>query len=161
MTPVFQTIFTKTQGNCLTAVWASLLKLKIEEVPHFVAYDDYFGELCNFLEKYGYEYERYIVNPNRKDVSIENYDVLRNPLPDYGSINGLFDATVYSPGLFDKERFLNDPEYTPVCHAVICDTNLKIVHDPHPEYQNIEKYPMADELGFNGIIGISLFTPKN
>jgi hypothetical protein len=158
MQKVFQTVYGTEKGNCLTAVWASLLKLNIEEVPHFVVYDDYFGELCSFLLGHGLEYERYIVNPNRKDVSIDGYDVLRNPLPDYGSINGFFDATVYSPGHFDKDRFVNDREYTPICHAVICDKNLNIVHDPNPKYQGVEKYPLAEELGFNGILGVSLFT---
>lgn len=36
MTPVYQTIFTPPHGNCLQACVASLLNLRLEDVPNFM-----------------------------------------------------------------------------------------------------------------------------
>lgn len=161
MTAVYQTIHGDQRGNCLAAIWASMLDLDINVVPNFVEQDDYFGALCNFLLPFGYEYCSYVINPNRTDLSAEakaGYEWLgqADELPEWGSINGYYDATVFSPGFWDAERFKNDPDYKPVCHAVVVDKDLNVVHDPNPAYKGM-KYPMADEWGYNGVLGVCLF----
>ena len=42
-------------------------------------------------------------------------------------------------------------------HAVLIDNNFNIVHDPNPNYKGILKYPLADILGYNGIIKVDGF----
>jgi hypothetical protein len=62
-------------------------------------------------------------------------------------------ATVYSP------RFCGLKEENPLTHAVIIDGSFNIVHDPNPDYRDLKKYPYADELGYNGVLSVSLFLP--
>lgn len=160
MIPVHQTIFGNTKGNCHAAVWASLLHLNISQVPNFVEFDDTHDTVCKFLQAYGYEYSCYVINENRPDLpqeTIGTYPQLRQGLPSFGSIDGFYEAVVYSPGFFDPSRFLIDPEFKPTCHAVIVDKDLNIVHDPHPGYKNA-RYPLADSIGYNGVIGVCLWT---
>jgi hypothetical protein len=127
MTPVYQTIFDNKKGNCQAAVWASLLHLDLQHVPNFVEFDDDHDAVCKFIAPYGYAYLRYVINPNRRDLhesEMRQYEWLGNELPDSGSVEGYYEAVVYSPGYFDYERFTNDPGYVPVCHAVIVDKEL-------------------------------------
>lgn len=152
MTPVFQEIFCGTRGDCLKAAMASILDLPLSEVPHFIEHDDWFGALTDFMWQRGYEYSNYAINPNREmeQSAKESYEHFGHELWGEG-IGGFFEATVYSPGLYTKEN--------PVCHAVIVDKNFNIVHDPNPNYKGV-KYPEADKLGFNGIIGVTIWTKK-
>jgi hypothetical protein len=163
MTPVYQTIFDNKRGNCQAAVWASLLHLDLQHVPNFVEFDDDHDAVCKFLLDFGYQFECYIVNENRLDLSHEakaTYPFLKNGLPSFGHIDGFYDAVVYSPRFFDEERFYNDPSYKTVCHAVVVDKDLNIVHDPNPNYSGIKKYPLADVIGYNGVIGVCLYSKK-
>jgi hypothetical protein len=160
MTNVFQTICNNTNGNCLAAVWASLLHLNIDEVPNFVEYEDDHKALCEFIEHFGYEYACYLINRNRKDLPYEvksQYCYFESKLPDAFAVNSYYDATVYSPGFWDQERYENDPTYKPVTHAVVVDKNFNVVHDPNPKYQGLKSYPLADQLDYNGVIGVSLY----
>lgn len=52
MTPVDQTIFGAPEGNCLPACIASILDLRIEDVPHFGA-DDWLDTLERWLAPRG------------------------------------------------------------------------------------------------------------
>lgn len=61
-------------------------------------------------------------------------------------VNGYFYCSVLSPKYFSWEHMGT--------HAVICDKNFNIVHDPNPEYKGIKSYPLASIIGFNGIIGV-------
>jgi hypothetical protein len=165
MTKVYQTIINKTNGNCQAAVWASLLNIKITEVPNFVEYEDDHEALCQFLEPFGYGYSRYLINPNRKDLPEETksqYEFFATELPETLGFNGYYEATVYSPGFWDEQRYREDPAYKPVCHAVVIDRQFHIVHDPNPnnyDYKmGLKQYPLAEQLGYNGIIGVSLFS---
>ncbi len=45
---------------------------------------------------------------------------------------------------------------TSCTHAVIIDKNYNIVHDPNHNNEGLSSYPMAEELGYNGIINIYL-----
>ena len=163
MIPVYQTIFSSTNGNCLAAVWASLLGKKIDEVPNFVEEENCFDSLQWYLKPFGFTYQRYLINGNRQDLD-ENrkkeYQYFKELLPDYGHINEYYEATVFSPGYFEEEKFNRDSNYSPVCHAVIVNKDFKIIHDPNPKYKGVEKYPLYDTIGFNGVIGVSLWNSK-
>jgi hypothetical protein len=159
MIPVYQTINNAVNGNCLAAVWASLLHLDLRKVPNFVESEDYIETLNDFIESYGLQYDRYLANPNRKDATEEgmtNYEWFGSELPDYGHINGFYEASVIST-YTNMEKFRTDPSYNAICHAVIIDRNFNIVHDPNP-FNIRSKYPLADLLGFNGVIGVSLYS---
>lgn len=154
MKSVDQTIFCGQRGDCLRATIASLLELPLEEVPHFVEHDDYFGVLCDFMSKHGYEYSNYAINPNRDmEQSVkETYEHFNGELWEGGSVGGFYEATVYSPKLYTKEK--------PVCHAVVIDKHFNIVHDPNPNYKGV-KYPEQDEIGYNGVIGVTMWRKVN
>ncbi len=148
---VFQTVFDGVKGNCWQAAWATLLGLELSDVPNFIEYEDYNGKLGDFLKGFGYEYDSYIINPNRKDLTEEQmsmYLTFEKELPESLSINSLFDAVVWSPNLPGQ------------CHAVVIDKYFNIVHDPHPKYQD-NNYPLKDEIGYNGIIEVQLFRNNN
>lgn len=150
MTPVFQTIVSDTTGNCGQAVLATLFDLPLNAVPHLILLPDdvYWDAYLTFLRKMGYEYSNYAINPNRDDLPDDvkrQYEYFNGELPDFGGVNGLFEATVIS-NYSTKERI--------VTHAVICDKNFNIIHDPNPNYNR--NYPRQDELGYNGIIGVTL-----
>lgn len=147
MIPVYQTIFDLKSGNCQSATIASLLHKDIKDVPIFVEHEDWFGKLCEYMESQGYVYHSYMVNGNRKDsdVKIDNYEWFKEELPDYGHFDGFYDATVTS---------VNHPN---AGHAVICDKNFNIVHDPNPNNSHIKEYPEASKIGYNGIIGVALW----
>ncbi len=147
MKPVFQTISNAVNGNCLAAIVASLLEQSIEEVPNFVEAKDWFVVMQEYMFKFGYEYDQYLMNHNRPELSADaktKYDGFPEQLPEYGSINGFFDAVVYSKN-FPGEH-----------HAVICDKDFNIVHDPST-IENSDKYPRSDEVGYNGIVGVCLW----
>lgn len=156
MRKVNQTILSDKNGNCLAAAWASLLELDIADVPNFVEAEDYHGALCDFLQQHNLEYYGYIVNGNRTDLTDEqkaSYEFMGETLPEFGSIGGYYEATVYSPGYYKEGE-------TPVCHAVVIDKHFNIVHDPNPNYAGTKQYPMADKLGRNGVLGVCLFVKK-
>lgn len=157
MKPVYQTIFCNVKGNCYAAIIASLLEKTLEDVPNFIEQEDCHKAVCDFLQPLGYSYCQYLVNGNRRDESKYQFDFFQKELPLIGSINGYYDAVVYSPNFFDMEKYISNPNYEPVCHAVIVDKNFNIVHDPNPNYEKIDKYPLANEVGYNGVIGIVLW----
>lgn len=157
MKPVYQTIFCNVKGNCYAAIIASLLEKTIEEVPNFIEQDDHHQAACDFLNPFGYNYLQYLVNGNMRCEYKNKYEFFRKELPMIGAINGFYDAVVYSPNFFDMEKHTSDPNYKPVCHAVIVDKNFNIIHDPNPNYKKIDKYPLANEVGYNGVIGVVLW----
>lgn len=147
MKPVYQTISNNINGNCLAAMVASLLEKSIEEVPNFVESDDWFAAMQAFMFRFGYVYDQYLINGNRTELSDEDkakHEWFQQKLPEYGSIDGFYDAVVFSknfPGAY---------------HAVVYDRNFNIVHDPS-RIENTSKYPQTDEIRYNGIIGVCLW----
>lgn len=101
MKPVYQTDLSKETGNCLQAAVASLLELKLEEVPHFILFDDEWW--CIFQEFF----------------AARNINAIW--LPDIQPLGSWHIASVRSPRL---------PGET---HAVVCDPDGNVVHDPHPD----------------------------
>lgn len=147
MKPVYQTISNSINGNCLAAMVASILELSIEEVPNFVEADDWFVAMQEFMLKHGYIYDRYLINGNRLDQPVEEkekFEWFGVELPEQGSINGCYDAVVFSKN------------YHGECHAVVCDRDFNIIHDPST-IENPSNYPQADQIGYSGIIGVCLW----
>jgi hypothetical protein len=160
MTKIYQTIINKTNGNCLAATWASLLNLSLSEVPNFIEEEDCIEALIGFVKKFGYEYAGYMINENRNDLSAEikaEYNCFKNlkdkSLPIDCSIEGYYNGLV-------KSSF-STKEGDGICHAVVVDQFLNIVHDPNPNNKFLNgEYPDADVLGYNGLIGVCLFQKK-
>jgi hypothetical protein len=165
MTPVYQTIIGKTTsdtpGNCMQAVIASLLDLKLDEVPHFLLYGNkWYETYYYFLLSKGYEDMRIIYNPyalghcGERD---EFFNIKKLP-PEYCGVGGYFYATVYSPGFTDPKEFFEDPFGAPL-HAVIVDNQFNVVHDPNPNYKGITKYPLHKGMGdSNGVKSIHMIS---
>lgn len=152
MTPVFQTIVDPGKGNCMQAAIASLFDLKLEEVPNFVEHKEWFPVLYKFIESQGAEFDGTLYN-HGKDV-LPEFRVEK--IKDLPGINGYFYAAVYSPKYWNKDK----EECHQITHAVIVDKDLNIVHDPNLEYDGLTKYPMADELGHNGILCVYMINRK-
>ena len=158
MKKIYQTNTTNSKGNCMQAAYATLFQLELEEVPNFVEFGEgeWFDKLFEFYLSQGYEYNYTLNNANLYDVLKEKSGFIKKPkdtfsdLPNEKSINNLFAAVVYSP------KYFNIEEENQVCHQVLIDKYFNIVHDPNPNYQDLEKYPLADEIGYNGIISVEI-----
>lgn len=163
MKKVYQTIYDKKNGNCIQAVVASLLELELEQVPHFLEFgDDWWNKTYSFLDEHGYSFNgnlqninfKYLLNPKsgcyHKEQKPSRTTVLcSSNLKNRKGFNGFFYAVVLSPNYFDYNNWCT--------HAVVCDANLKIVHDPSIGYKSILQYPLKSILNHNGIIEIKLF----
>jgi hypothetical protein len=155
MTPVYQTIFNSGKekdelpGNCLQASVASLLDLPLDEVPHFLTHEDWFGKLREFLKEQGYHYERSMHNP--RDLGYDGcFKTWVRAIEKLKGVNGYFLATVHSPKYWTSDAvcaFNGMP-----VHAVIIDRQFNIVHDPHPINAGMKEYPMHRALWPNGIM---------
>lgn len=145
MKQIYQTIY-GTSGNCWQAVIASMLELELDEVPNFISFEDSFAVQDAFLLKHGYINCNQIPNPRRlKHFGPDMF----NEIKKYSGINGLFKACVYSPGMFTPELMCGPNEPT---HAVVIDSEFRIVHDPNINYKDVINYPLSEYLGYNGII---------
>jgi len=139
MIKVYQTIFGTYDhpppGNCMQAVWASLLELKLGEVPHFISKEQldkhggWFKGYCEFLRIKGYEYMESMHNPRMLTHSgVDRFELLQS----MKGINGYFEASVLSPGYFDISRW-HEKDYVSPTHSVIIDQDMNVVHDPNPK----------------------------
>jgi len=167
MIQVYQNIIDQGNGDCMQAVMASLFEKSMNEVPHFISLGkNWFSEFYKFVNDNGYSYDgtlnnkRYskILSPNQSCFEIKKYYkwsiITKSNLHKELGINDLFFASVLSP------RYTKSILKKHITHAVIIDKNFNIVHDPNPEYKNIIKYPIADIIGYKGIIYIYLINPK-
>lgn len=164
MNKVYQTIIDKDNGNCLQAAIASLLNMKIEDVPHFIGYGDQWqSKMYEFLKENDYKigktlfnskYQRLISDDNDDCFNYvrihKNLTLTKSNLKKHGGVDGYFYAGVISP-MFGT---INNRWYNQ--HAVIIDCDMKIVHDPNPNYKNLIKYPLADVIKCNGIVDVLL-----
>jgi hypothetical protein len=157
MKKVYQRIIDPMKGDCFKCCICSILELDYDDVPNFVESEHWFLDAHDFCLKHGYElYTDTLWNPNvcylenPANFCFKTYEpddrfLLTSITPDKG-VDGYFMATVYSP------KYTNGKEH-PMSHlhAVICDIDFNIVHDPNPEYQGIIQYPYAKIIGYNGI----------
>lgn len=159
---VYQRVQSPTAGDCMRCAVATLLQLDYEVVPDFVN-RAWHETLKSFMKDHGYDYDYDVLwNPNvgyleqptawcfTKDVERDPNDFFPRIRPDYG-VDGLFIATVYSPKY-------TDPNEHPISHlhAVLCDVDFNIIHDPNPEYKGIVSYPYSQLIGYNGIRSIDI-----
>lgn len=167
MIKVYQNIIDKGNGDCMQAVIASLFEKKMEEVPMFISFGkNWFSEFYKFVNDNGHSYDgtlnnkiySKILSPNRSCFEIKK-DHKSSIISKYNlskelGINGLFFASVLSP------KYTESILVKHTTHAVIIDKDFNIIHDPNPEYKNIIQYPLADIIGYKGIIDIYLINPK-
>jgi hypothetical protein len=113
MKPVFQTILSPPNGNCMAACIASILELSIEDLPNPHGKDIWWEEWQEWLAPQN----MYLINVEFE----QGEDGWRPP--------GFWIADVDSP------REFKESEGSPVAHAVVAKAN-KIVHDPHPKATN-------------------------
>jgi hypothetical protein len=97
------------------------------------------------VESRGYEHVGDLYNG---ETVADKYSVKN--ITKYKGVDGFFYASVMSP------KYYKDG----VGHAVVCDKDLNIVHDPNPNNKGIKTYPNADKIGHNGIRQIWLFEKK-
>jgi len=109
MTPVMQTICDRGKGDCLRACVASLLELEIEQVPHFIRYNNWHASFIYFLASFGIQFN-----------GTGRLSKLRFPEVS-DTISGLVIAVVPS---------LNFEKMT---HVVLMDIRGNVVHDPSPK----------------------------
>lgn len=157
MTPVFQTIISGTNGNCMQAAIASLLDLPLESVPNFKEFGAlYFEKVYKFLWDNGYEYHGSIRNP--KDFGSWGEDRMGNIAELSPGLDGFYYAIVYSPAFADFRNFnTNDSVAT---HAVIIDSQCNIVHDPNPANAGRVVYPGHLKLGYNGVTEVYMIEKR-
>nr|WP_319265270.1 hypothetical protein [uncultured Draconibacterium sp.] len=160
MKKVFQQKIDQNQGDCMQAVIASLFDLELKDVPPFIEYgQDWFRYFYEFLHSIGWDYAgmRYnhkyqkILQPTNDCFEKSKHCMLLDDIKDEPGVNGLFYASVLSPKYFSWE--------IQTTHAVIIDKDFNVVHDPSPLYKNIQQYPLADIIGYNGIINFYMIEP--
>lgn len=157
----YQRIVDPGNGDCMQVAIASLLELPIDDVPKFIEFKSPYHELLQFILDNGYEFNSFLYN---HPINSPNSNIKHNTIhylkdDDVVGIKGLFYASVYSPKYYNWDVPW-EQNYTHVTHAVICDKNYNIVHDPNPAYENIKEYPRADKLGYNGILSVMIVNEK-
>lgn len=151
MKKVFQQNINPGDGDCMRCAVATLLGLSYEDVPHFLRFENPNSEMINFIMSKGFDFECCLYNYPGSD-----YSTIQD-LSKFEGINGLFYASVFSPKYYKEENGIKGHQIT---HAVLINKNYEIVFDPNPNYQDLEKYPASEELGFNGINTVYLFEPR-
>lgn len=151
MKQVFQRIVDEGYGDCMKCAVATLLGLEYEDVPHFLDFENPNSKMADFMMDNGFEYEGVLYNyPDSEYSTIHQ-------LKDCDGINGLFYASVFSPKYYNEENGINGHQ---IGHAVLINKKFEIVFDPNPSYQDLEKYPASEEMGFNGIKNVYIFSKK-
>lgn len=146
MKKIYQKNSSNVNGDCMQASLASLFNLELDEVPKFIELGDrWWSAINDFVKEQGYQFQGYLYGG--KDV-LEKFHITN--VSKLNGVDGFFYAVVNSPK-YHKEGGT---------HAVIVDKNLCVVHDPCPAYENIV-YPQAEELGYNGILEVSIFEKIN
>ena len=151
MTPVYQTIISGTEGNCMQAAIASLLDMKLEEVPDFKKSGHlWMQDIYRFLWNNGYEYHGSIRNP--RDFGSWGEDRMSKIKELSPGIDGFYFAIVYSPTFANFSDFNTNKSVT--THAVIVDSNCNILHDPNPDNKDRQNYPGHLKLDYNGVLEV-------
>lgn len=132
MKPVMQTITSKSRGDCLRAVIASLFELEIEQVPHFRLFQGrWFRVYSAFLDGIGYE----CIGTGH--FKAKGYTPRSEHLIDC-NVGGYVEASVPSKN------------HEACTHAVVMDLDGLVVHDPHPgkAWEGINVIDSGDLISF-------------
>ena len=114
MKKILQSIVDPGKGDCMRAVVASLLELDLYEVPNFIEFDSACNiHMMQFFMDRGYKASFIYNNNYTPEQMVEIAKIC-------GGVNGFFYASVPSQTYEDGS------------HAVVVDSNLKVVHDPNP-----------------------------
>ena len=129
MIPVYQTIISPVNGNCLAACVASILEVSLDEVPQHIQDKNYFLDLSHYLESKGYEFsgDAWKGHPVYDHLILgRKYDndrlICEGVFP---GVNGFFIVSGQSP------RFEN-------CHHAVVWNKWGLVHDPVPGGRGVE-----------------------
>jgi len=106
MEKVFQTDLSPKTGNCHQACLASLLDMKLDDVPHFMVMENFHRKETEWLIKKGFVY----VGAYIPDFFPNDYE--------FEGIEGYFIA--------------GGPTDRGTQHSVIVDKKLNLIHDPNP-----------------------------
>ena len=163
MNKIYQRITDPVHGDCMQAAIASLFDDTYENVPPFIelgknmskAFDQYIDSKGYYLQKQLHN-DKFQMLMNPTDECIEkprfNKKYVLDKLNLNAGVNGYFYCIVLSPKYFSWQSMGT--------HAVLCDKDLNIVHDPNVAYKNILAYPLSSLIGCNGIIGLYCFAKK-
>lgn len=167
MKKIYQTIIDNVRGNCMQAAIASLFEKDLCEVPNFIAFESSSSQLIRFILENCCEYGGLLHNKKYSILSsptdgcfnkikwYKPYIMTKKRLYNETGINGFFYASVLSPKYFNWNDGKNST------HAVIIDRYYNIVYDVNPRYKDIKQYPLADILGYNGIINVHIINLIN
>lgn len=158
MKKIYQRIIDAKHGDCMQAAIASLFDDEYENVPAFIEYEISIMERMfdQYIESKGYVVNGMLHNKMWNTLLHPTDECWKKPRflekgllkPENLStgVDGYFYCSVLSPKYFSWGHMGT--------HAVICDSNLNIVHDPNKEYEGLKSYPLASVIGCNGIIGL-------
>lgn len=163
MRKVYQRIIDPGHGDCMQAAIASLFDDEYENVPPFIelgnnmskAFDEYVDSKGYYLKKQLHNYKfQLLMDPTGECIKKPafNKKYVLNHLNLNDGIGGYFYCAVLSPKYFSWQDMC--------MHAVICDKNLNIVHDPNIAYKNILAYPLSSLIDCNGIAYLYCFEKK-
>jgi hypothetical protein len=127
------------------AAVASLLDMKIEEVPDFDQYPDSWAKVIGFLSLHEYVFNGCLYNPK---VANSVVDSKFGSLFGMEGVKGFFIGITYHPDIITKD------------HLVIIDKMIKIVNPLREEYKETG-FPLEDIIGFSGVKQILLIHKKS
>lgn len=155
MKKIYQTIVDKDKGNCMQTAIASLFNLKIKDVPDFWECESFWGGVIEFILSRGCKWKGTLYNENLEyyegQGKVTGKHTLAN-LKKYKGIDGYFTASVFSPKYYDKSK----PKGEQTTHAVIIDKEFNIVNPVNKGYKGLKDFPLHEEIGYHGIIHVSL-----
>lgn len=131
MKPVFQTDVSRTTGNCYQACIASVLELKLEDVPHFIKLygNDYFGQVQKWLSGLGLMMLR-----TTFEQKVDDGTIVR-------SFCSLPEETICIA--FGKSKMHGDEITHAVVGQIIRGLQFELLHDPNPNTNGINGNPFG------------------
>ena len=131
MTPVFQTIINSCTGDCLRAAMASILDMRIEDVPNFAEEEGHKSTEASELTPC----QRWLESIGLQELEFFLHDVSRNTYDHFCSIACMLanSGPVYALASLPSQSFSD------CSHAVVIKINgykkepwVEVAHDPNP-----------------------------
>lgn len=165
---IHQRIIDERRGDCIQCCLCSLLDLNYEDIPDLFSSGvmGFWYSVERALEDNGYWIRTELYNPIIDDL-YKPTDYCFNPRPkfddeysldrlsEYEGVNRLYIGIVLSPKYF---KWYDD--LWSATHAVIVNEDCSIVHDPNPNYMDLNEYPLARVLGYNGVTKVYVIEKK-